>query len=217
MWKEGKLSEEDLKLISSYGYPGLKAIEKIVRTLPRDWTNVRKLVRLTRLSERKVRSSLAFLVTIGSAERKRSGRIYFYRLREEDLRDAFLKSEPFFWILWSLLIHAPVRDLPWVGYAIKFAQEMGIVQLGGKILSEEGKREVLAAAIEKAYLELSHRDVSLSEISSVLSKWGLPKEKFKKLALGAVSRIKGAKILRVGKPSKDYLDLHYIVLERSDN
>ncbi len=208
-----------MKPLSSYRYPGLEAIKAVMQALPSNWTNVKKLVRITGLSEWKVRSSLAFLVTVGMVERKKRGRISFYRLvREWDLKSAFVESETFFWILWSLLVRIPIKRRSWVEYALKLAQEMGIAQLGGEFLSEEGRREVLAAAIKKAYREVSNqgKPVPLSKIADVLEEWGLSREEFKKLVLGAMSQLGSAKIRRTGESSKagaDYLDLHYIVLE----
>ncbi len=208
-----------MKPLSSYRYPGLEAIEAVMQALPSNWTNVKKLMRITGLSEWRVRSSLAFLVTVGMVERKKRGRISFYRLvREWDLKSAFVESETFFWILWSLLVRIPIKRRSWVEYALKLAQEMGIAQLGGEFLSEEGRREVLAAAIKKAYWEVSNqgKPVPLSKIADVLEEWGLSREEFKKLVLGAMSQLGSAKIRRTGGSSKagaDYLDLHYIVLE----
>ncbi len=197
-----------------YRYPGLDSIRAVMEALGNTWTNLRKVSRLTSLKEWKVRSALAFLVFVGIAERVRRGRLFFYRLKEgKDLFKSFMRNEVFFWVMWSLYVGLPVRRGPWVEFALKFATEARWVE--GNELTEMGRREVLAAAIERAFLEIAgaRKVVPLSEISEVLEGWGLSKEEFRRSALGAISHLRNARIVRLGRGKVgDYLDIHGLVI-----
>ncbi len=199
--------------LPSYRYPGLESIRAVLAVLGDTWMNVRKISRLSGLKEWRVRSALAFLLSLGIVERVRRGKIFFYRLKERrDLLDSFLSSEIFFWVLWSLLVGLPVRKGPWVEFGFKFAEEMGL--LSGNSLTERGKREILAAAVRKAFLEIARPGemVPLSRISEVLQGWGLPKGEFRRWVLGAVSHLKDARIVRLGSRKGDYLEIHGLII-----
>lgn len=200
--------------LPSYRYPGLDSIRAVLAVLGDTWTNLRKISRLTGLKEWRVRSSLSFLITLGLVERLRRGRLYFYRLRERrDLLESFLENEAFFWVMWSLLVGLPLKRGPWVEFGLKFAAEIGLVH--GSRLTDRGRREVLATAIKRAYLEVAGMGdvVPLSRISEVLEGWGLPEGEFRRSVLGALSHLEGAKIVRLGvRSSGDYLEIHGLVI-----
>ncbi len=199
--------------LPSYRYPGLESIRAVLVILGGTWMNVKKISRLSGLKEWRVRSALAFLLSLGIVERVKRGRIFFYRLKERrELLDSFLSSEIFFWVLWSLLVEQPVRKGPWVEFGFKFAEEMGL--LSGNDVTERGRRKILAAAIRKAFLEIARPGeiVPLSRISEVLEGWGLPEEEFRKSVLGAVSYLKDARIVRLGSKRGDYLEIHGLII-----
>ena len=200
--------------LPKYRYPGLDSIRAVMGALGDTWMNLRKVSRLTGLKEWRARSALAFLVFLGIAERIRRGKLFFYRLKgRRDLFRSFLRNEVFFWVMWSLYVGLPVRKGPWVEFALKFAAEAGWVEGDG--LTEAGRREVLAAAIERAFFEVAgpRKMVPLSEISEVLEEWGLSKEEFRRSALGAISHLRNARIVRLGrKKVGDYLDIHGLVI-----
>ncbi len=66
--------------LPSYRYPRLSSIGAVLAVLGGTWINLKKIARLTGLKEWRVRSSLAFLVSLDVTERARRGRLYFYRL-----------------------------------------------------------------------------------------------------------------------------------------
>ncbi|GEM_PF-2692290 len=206
--------------LPSYKYPGLDSIRAVLTTLGDTWVNLRRVLTLTGLKEWRVRSALAFLVSLGIVERvKRGRRLFFYRLGERrDLLESFLRNEIFFWVMWSLLVGLPIRKGPWVEFGVKFAMEMGLVTERG--LTERGRREVLAAAIERAFFEIADAGevVPLSKVSEVLEGWGFSKTEFRKSVLGAVSHLRDARIVRFSeRASGDYLEIHGLTISAAHN
>ncbi len=204
--------------LPSYGYPGLQPIERVMNALGNTWVNVRKLSHLTGLAEWRIRSSLAFLSLLGMVEMRRAGRINLYRLvRRDDLRRAFLGNEIFFWILWSLLTGKEVRRGHVFRFAIRFSQDIGLVSEGE--LTAEGRREVMAEAVRRAYSEIAGPGelVPLDEISRVLEEWGLPRWEFRRSVLGALALIEGVEVVRLAgrrglRGEGDYLRMHGVRL-----
>ncbi len=200
--------------LPKYRYPGLDSIRAVMSALGDAWMNLKKVSSITGLKEWRVRSALAFLVFLGVAERVRRGRLFFYRLKERgNLFDSFMRNEVFFWVMWSLYVGLPVKEGPWVEFALKFAAEARWIE--GNELTEIGRREVLAVAIERAFFEIADAGevVPLSKVSEILEKWGLSREEFRRSALGAISHLRNARIVRLGrKKVGDYLDIHGLVI-----